>query len=279
MHDAMNPNSDTYTYATIKSGYEFHPIADIFPMMSRREFDELVADIDAHGQQVPIWTFNGSVIDGRNRYKACLKLNLAPMMIEWEGEESELVPFIVSLNLKRRHLKAGQRSMVAAKLANINNGGDRRSDGFQSANLQTEPPVSQTKAADLLSVSTRTVADAKTVQEKGSPELIEAVERGEAAVSAAAEVAKTYADEPEKQKEIVEAGRVTEAAKEIKESKKSVDMACPSEIIATVISEVEALSQEFQDLDVKEMGVRFTSILDQLADALHQLDRRSIHGR
>lgn len=260
----------TYSYATIKAGYEFHPIADIFPMMSRREFDELVADIDAHGQQVPIWTFNGSIIDGRNRYKACLKLNLVPMMIEWEGDESELVSFIVSLNLKRRHLKTSQRGAVAAKLANMPN--HRPLD--KDANLHT----SKVEAAELLNVSPRTVADAKVVLDKGSPELIEAVEQGSVAVSAAAEVAKEYANEPERQREIVETGTVKEAAKAIKESKNPVETESdgPREILTAVISEVETLSQEFQALDVKEMGARFTSILDQLADALHQLNRRSI---
>lgn len=271
MHDS---HSDTYTYATIKAGYDFHPMADIFPLMSRREFDELVADIDAHGQQMPIWTFKGSIIDGRNRYKACLKLNLVPMVLEWEGDEGELVPFIVSLNLRRRHLKAGQRATVAAKLANIALGDNQHTVG--SANLQTLPPVSQAQAADLLNVSPRTVADAKTVQDKGSPELIAAVEQGAVSVSAAAEVAKEYAEEPAKQREIVEAGTVKEVAKKIKESKRTAESvpARPSEIIAAVIAEVETLSREFQDLDAKEMGARFASILDQLTDALHQLDRR-----
>ena len=48
--------------------------------------------------------------------------------------------------------------MVAAKLANLKNGGDRISE--HSANLQTGA-VSQFDAADMLNVSTRTVASAK----------------------------------------------------------------------------------------------------------------------
>lgn len=78
------------------------------------------------------------------------------------------------LNLHRRHLKEGQRATVAAKLANITNGGDRRSD--QSANLHSGA-VSQADAAEMLNVSTRSVASAAKVLHSGDEELVHAVER------------------------------------------------------------------------------------------------------
>ncbi len=164
--------------------------------------------------------------------------------------------------------------MVAKKLANMTVGG-KEANYANLHNCETTP-VSRTEAAALLNVSPRSVADAKTVLEKGSPELIEAVEQGEVSVSAAATVAKIYADEPEKQKEIVEAGTVKDVAREIKESRKPAETNPDGagEILAAVISEVETLSQEFRDLDAEEMGVRFASILEQLADALTQLNRR-----
>ena len=71
--------------------------------------------------------------------------------------------------------------MVAAKLANMPLGGA----AYRSANLQTDQ-VSQSKAAELLNVSTRTVANAKRVTEDATPELMQAVERGAVSVSAAA---------------------------------------------------------------------------------------------
>jgi hypothetical protein len=52
--------------------------------------------------------------------------------------------------------------MVAGKIANMTVGGDRRSD--HSANL---PNVSQTEAAELLNVSTRTVTNAARVLDEG----------------------------------------------------------------------------------------------------------------
>lgn len=90
---------------------------------------------------------------------------------------------MISVNLHRRHLDPSQCAMVAAKLANMAQGA--RTDREPSANLQK---VSQLEAAKLLSVSPRSVADAKKVVEHGTPELLRRVERGEIAVSLAAKV-------------------------------------------------------------------------------------------
>jgi hypothetical protein len=65
--------------------------------------------------------------------------------------------------------------MVAAKLANISVGTFVGNQHVLSANLQTAP-VSQSTAAELLNVSTRTVANAKRVTEDATPELVQAVD-------------------------------------------------------------------------------------------------------
>jgi N6-adenosine-specific RNA methylase IME4 len=91
----------------------FHPVADIFPMMTSEEHTRLVDDIRANGQQEPIWLHpDGRIVDGRNRYRACAEAGVEPRTRTWGGRGS-LVEFVVSLNLHRRHLTASQRAMVA----------------------------------------------------------------------------------------------------------------------------------------------------------------------
>lgn len=65
---------------------------------------------------------------------------------------------VETVSTKRRHLDATQRSAVAAELANMAHGGDRKN---QDANLQLE--VTREEAATLLNVSPRSVATASNL--------------------------------------------------------------------------------------------------------------------
>ena len=83
---------------------KFHPVANIFPMMSKLEFQELKEDIQKNGLIEAIWTFKGKIIDGRNRFLACKKIGVEPLFIEWiSNNGTSLLDFVISLNLKRRH--------------------------------------------------------------------------------------------------------------------------------------------------------------------------------
>ncbi len=160
--------------------HKFHPVADIFPIMHGAEFASLVADIKANGLLEPIWLHpDGSIIDGRNRYLACQELGIEPESRTWDSAGSP-VEFILSLNLHRRHLNESQRAMVAARIANIAHGGDRRSDQAADVPLET---YTQSDAAQLLNVGERTVREAKTLLRE-SPAESASVDAGETTVTA-----------------------------------------------------------------------------------------------
>jgi len=157
---------------------EFHPLANAFPLLEGAEFETLVADIKANGQRELIVVFEDKILDGRNRYRACQVAGIAPDFTVFEGDDP--VAFVVSMNIRRRHLDASQRAMVAAKLATL-----KRGDNQHSPIGET----SQAEAADLLNVGKRSVERAAEVHDHGTPELVQAVEHGDVSVSAAAEVA------------------------------------------------------------------------------------------
>lgn len=108
-------------------------------------------------------------VNCRNRYMAAREAGVEYPRIDYQGADP--LGFVISQNLKRRHLTESQRAMVAAKLAKVPHGGDRRSDQAESL-----PLVSQGQAASMLNVSDRSIRTAKTVQDQGAPELVAAVE-------------------------------------------------------------------------------------------------------
>ena len=155
----------------------FHDLANIFPLIEGDEFDALVADIKAHGLHEPVVIYQDQILDGRNRYRACVAAGVDCRSVPYTGDDP--VGYVISRNLKRRHLNESQRAMVAAKLATL-----RRGDNQHSPVGET----SQAQAAELLNVGKRSVERAKEVREDGAPELQAVVERGQVSVSAAADI-------------------------------------------------------------------------------------------
>jgi N6-adenosine-specific RNA methylase IME4 len=162
----------------------FHPLANIFPLLEGEPFNELVADVRAHGLREPIMLFEGQILDGRNRYRASLEAGSPPLFRDYLGNDP--IGFVVSKNLHRRHLTDSQRAMVAAKLATMRQGA--RTD------ISPIGEMSQAKAAALLNVGKRSVERAAEVRDHGAPELQSAVERGVVSVAAAADVASLTKD-------------------------------------------------------------------------------------
>lgn len=205
-----------------------HPAAEIFPMLTSLDMANLAKSIREDGQKFPIIVHDGMILDGRNRFRACQINGVDPWLQEWDGKGSPTT-FVIACNLHRRHLDESQRGLVAgratkmfeAEAVEARKVGNSRGGSKSSANLQTTVH-STAKAAEMLNVSERTAANGKRVVDRGVPELVEAVERGEVSVSAAAEVAKLPAP---KQQSIVKRGAeaVVEAAKEQRRPKSNSD--------------------------------------------------------
>lgn len=162
--------------------HPFHPVSELFPLMTGSPFDELVADIKANGLREPIWRHDGQIIDGRNRYNACEQIGVEPTYREWDGN-GDLTKFVVSLNLHRRHLNESQRAMVAAKIATRTHG-QRRNEFAEFGEL----PPSDSAAAEMLNVGCTSVKEAKRVRREGTDEVVAAVERGDVSVNMAHQI-------------------------------------------------------------------------------------------
>jgi len=175
---------------------EFHEAANLFPMMTGAEFDELCTDIsDGYDPQFPIITIDNKILDGRNRYAACLKVGVEPLYQEYRGHDSPLV-FVTRANLHRRHLTASQRAAFAvealpmleteARKRQIELAGTRPNTSDLSEMFQQgiDFGKSSEKAAELFGTNMHYVHDAKRIAEE-APEILEQVKAGELTIPAA----------------------------------------------------------------------------------------------
>lgn len=206
---------------------DIHEVCDIFPMIDEGEYLLLKNDIEAHGLREPIKTYQGKIIDGRNRWRACQELGVTPDFDEWDGNGS-LVDYVLSLNLHRRHLTPSQRAACAveaeeriaketAAIVDANRTQQTVSAGKKGAAKRhgkgngepipdedsgvaslpprqkgkvaktPDKPKSRDKAAAAFKTSPRNVQDAKAVKQ-ASPELHEQVKAGKVTVNQAKRV-------------------------------------------------------------------------------------------
>jgi hypothetical protein len=97
---------------------EFHPYCLAMPDMSAEDFSDLKGDIAGSGQLEPIVLFGGKILDGRHRYLACLELDIEPWFKDFDGPDSGL-DYVISLNLRRRHLTAEQAALAMTDLCKV----------------------------------------------------------------------------------------------------------------------------------------------------------------
>lgn len=88
---------------------EFHEAANAFPLMDEDRLQELTNDIRERGLLEPITLCDGKVLDGRNRYKACLLAGVTPHTRTHDGDPWS---FAWSLNGQRRDLQEMQRGAI-----------------------------------------------------------------------------------------------------------------------------------------------------------------------
>lgn len=158
---------------------EYHEVANIFPLIQYDEYELFKKDIEENGLLEPIDIYQDKIIDGRNRYRACLDLDIEPIFNHLNGQVKSPLEYVISKNLHRRHLNESQRAVIASRLANMQLGDNQYKSG--SANL---PTLSQPEAAKILNISPRILRTVKAIEHE-SPELIEKIINGETTVNKA----------------------------------------------------------------------------------------------
>jgi len=159
---------------------EFHGISKLFPLMPDAELKQLAQDIQAHGLQEPIWLHEGKILDGRNRWRACILAGVEPLTRNYAGTDP--ATFVLSLNVHRRHLTPSQKAAVAVEALPWF---EQEAKKRRGARTDIVPNLERSdfgraviKAAAAIGVGKQYVCEAKTLQQQ-SPALYEQVKNGQ----------------------------------------------------------------------------------------------------
>ena len=196
------------------SALEAHPLANLLPYMSTNEFADHRKSIELDGLQNPIILFQGMILDGRNRYRACKELGRPIAVFEFVGTEQQALTYVLSSNQHRRNLTPSQRGIVAfditpgiardvnrKRIEKLRETLARKAGGeclTISSNTQSEvdrPVSTRAIAADMMGVSENYVEHAKRIKEADA-ELFEDVRAGRVTIPEAIRRLDGITDDP-----------------------------------------------------------------------------------
>ena len=189
---------------------------NIFPAAKAEDYTRLRDDIRDSGydQKQPVIVYEGEVLDGWNRWTACLELKITPPTRQFEGSDTEAIAFVMRTN-KRRNLSSAQWATIAVEAEAImaaiaeqveKEANKKRSEATVAQragadNFLSAPPKQEhadktsTKAAELFNTNRTYVNQAAKIKQ-AAPEVFEKVKAGTMTMQDAARVVRSIPTEP-----------------------------------------------------------------------------------
>jgi len=130
----------------------FHPLAKKYGGdINKNELEALAKSIKEKGQDHPIIVHEGKIIDGIQRYRACLRAKIEPRFEPYDvkrygGTEKDIEAFIIIQNIQRRHDSKRKRAFIREL-------------------LKADPTASNRKIAEAAKVDKNTVANQRRQME------------------------------------------------------------------------------------------------------------------
>ena len=159
---------------------------DLIPPLEKDEFDRLEKSIKEEGCREPLTLWNGTIIDGHNRYNVCSKNNIKFNTVEKKFKDKDaVVLWMINNQLGRRNISSYDRTRLALRQEDILSKdakenqklslgkgvkGCQKSDNLKSGQTAlagtTKPKDTKREIAKIAKVSHDTVAKVKYIEKK-----------------------------------------------------------------------------------------------------------------
>ena len=164
----------------------------LIPKLSDDEFKQLEENILRDGITEPLAVWNGTLIDGHNRYKLAKKhgLDFETREMSFDSEDDAEI-WIIKNQFGRRNLSTYDRGVLALRLKpaiakkakeNEKRGGGSGSSGRQKSD---NPVTTSRELAKIAGVSHDTIHRVEVIEAKGSDDLKQKVRSGEKSINEA----------------------------------------------------------------------------------------------
>jgi len=259
------------------------------PPLDATDYARLKANILADGCREPISVWNGTILDGHNRYRICTENGIPFSTIDISSVHTRAEAFVwmYENQLGRRNLEPFMRAEMALKVkpyieerarersrANLELSSKR---GTGKEVLNSAPPISGGKTVEILAkkaqVGKDTIQKVEKILEKAEPEVIEKARSGEISINQAYQTVKPARKQGAKPLEKPEVKQQTQAEKDqafIDDA--MADGPTLEEIVEETQRENEQLHKKIQSLTQDDKDAEIVRLQDLNAMLSRQID-------
>ncbi len=259
------------------------------PPLDATDYARLKANILADGCREPISVWNGTILDGHNRYRICTENGIPFSTIDISSVHTRAEAFVwmYENQLGRRNLEPFRRAEMALKVkpyieerarersrANLELSSKR---GTGKEVLNSAPPISGGKTVEILAkkaqVGKDTIQKVEKILEKAEPEVIEKARSGEISINQAYQTVKPARKQDAKPLEKPEVKPQTQAEKDqafIDDA--MADGPTLEEIVEETQRENEQLHKKIQSLTQDDKDAEIVRLQDLNAMLSRQID-------
>jgi len=200
------------------STLEAHALTNSMPLKSEAGYEALKESIRVNGLQQPLTRFEGKILDGRHRLRACTEPPRIPVAVmDFVGSSDDALVYVLQSNQYHHDYDIGQRATIAAllepdiaemvaqgRLEKVRATWDAKRDGGCPINLSdnldgvSEHTESRVIVGKMMRVSPAYVSRALQLQRE-APELFWKVHAGELTLQAALKQLNGEVDDAEQQ--------------------------------------------------------------------------------